>query len=87
MTPKQKIRQFVIENLNWNGDPISLSDDYPLIERHVVDSLGIFSIVSFVEDEFAVEVLDEELVPEHFGTIEGIARLVVSKTERTANRQ
>jgi acyl carrier protein len=54
----------------------------PLIENNLIDSLGIFHIVSFLEREFDVEVLDEELIPEHFGTIGSIARLVESKRER-----
>jgi acyl carrier protein len=44
-----------------------------------LDSLGIFSVVSFVESEFGIEVQDEALVPENFGTIAGIARLVGTK--------
>jgi acyl carrier protein len=32
-----------------------------------------------VEGEYGVEIQDEELVPQHFGTIGGIADLVRSK--------
>jgi acyl carrier protein len=79
MTAKSKIRRFIIDELNWDQDPSQLTDDYPLIERHVVDSLGIFNIVSFIEEEFGVEIEDEELIPGNFGTIKGIATLIESK--------
>jgi acyl carrier protein len=76
---ESRLRDFILRELNWNGRREELTDDYPLIRRRVLDSLGIFQVVSFVESEFGVEILDEELVPDHFGTIAGIARLVESK--------
>ena len=75
-----KLRTFIVTELNgWNGDSSGLSDDYPLIEANVLDSLGILQVVQFVEREFGIEVLDEELVPENFGTIAGIAGLIEAK--------
>jgi acyl carrier protein len=73
------IRRFIVDELNPNRSAISLSDDYPLLDQGVLDSLGLFQLVSFLEDEFAVEVQDEELVPQHFGTINSIAELVRTK--------
>ena len=71
------IRQFMTEELNTDGS--GLNDDYPLLERGVLDSLGLFQLVGYLESEFGVAVEDEELVPKHFGTIKAIARLVTSK--------
>jgi acyl carrier protein len=76
---EQKVRQFIVDELRFDGSPSDLEDDLPLIEQQVLDSLGIFQLVGFLEGEFSIEILDEELVPEHFGTIRGIARLVESK--------
>jgi acyl carrier protein len=76
---EDQLREFVLTELHWDGARQELTDDLPLIGNQIVDSLGILRIVSFVESEFGVEVLDEELVPEHFGTIAGIAELIRSK--------
>jgi acyl carrier protein len=76
---KDKVRAYIAEELNWEGASEELTDDYPLLDKGVVDSAGVFQVVSFVETEFGVEIQDEELVPEHFGTLEGITRLVESK--------
>jgi acyl carrier protein len=84
MRTEDRLRQFIIDELNWNGRPDELTDSFPLIENGAVDSLGIFRIVSFIEDEFDVEILDEELVPQHFGTIGGVAHLVDGKTSSSA---
>lgn len=76
---EDRVRRFIVEELNWDGVPGELTSDYPLLDRQVLDSLGIFQLVSFLEDEFGVEIDDEELVPEHFGTLGSIAGLVNAK--------
>jgi acyl carrier protein len=74
-----QIRAYIAEELKWDKPAAELADDYPLLERDVVDSLGIFKIIGFIEDEFDVEVDDEELVPENFETINSIAALISAK--------
>jgi acyl carrier protein len=73
------LRDFIIKELRWNGTAEQLTWDYPLIENHVVDSLGLFLLVSFVEEQFGVAVDDEELLPSNFGTIGAVARLIERK--------
>lgn len=75
----QCVREFVVENLDWPGSPDDLAPDYLLIENEVVDSLGIFAIVTFLEDEFGIEIDDDDLVPEHFETLAAVAGLVEAK--------
>lgn len=73
------IRRFIIEELSSDGTDGPVTDEYPLLERQVLDSLGMFQLVGYLESEFGIEVLDEELVPANFGTVHDIARLVQSK--------
>jgi acyl carrier protein len=68
------LRNFIISELGWRGP--ELTDDYPLLENHVIDSLGVFQIVEFLESEYGVVVPDEELVPAKFATLASIAELV-----------
>ena len=76
---EDEIRRFIVEELSTNGGDDQITDDYPLLERNVLDSLSLFQLVSFLEEDFGVEVQDEELVPANFGTIRDIARLVDDK--------
>jgi acyl carrier protein len=73
------IRRFIVKDLHWNGSTEGPTDDYDLLRNEVLDSMGIFEIVSFVENEFEIEILDEDLLPDNFETIGSIARLVESK--------
>ena len=74
------VRQFILDELNHRSSNGDLSDDYPLLERNVLDSLGLFQLVGFLESEFGVEIADEELLPANFGTIHDIGRLIREKT-------
>jgi acyl carrier protein len=76
---EDSIRRFIADELSFEGSVATLTPDYPLLEREVLDSLGLFQLVGYLESEFDVEIDDEELVPSNFGTIENIARLVEAK--------
>lgn len=79
MDVMEKVRSFILEELRWPGQPQLLTPEYPLIANRVVDSMGIFRIVTMLEQEFAIEVDDEDLVPANFGTLAAIEGLVASK--------
>jgi acyl carrier protein len=76
---EDSIRRFIAGELSFEGSVATLTPDYPLLERQVLDSLGLFQLVGYLESEFDVEIDDEELVPGNFGTIEDIAKLVEAK--------
>ena len=73
------LRTFILSDVWLDGSPDDLSNDTPLLERGILDSLGILNLVSFIEDEWGVTVEDEELIPEHFGTISRISELIETK--------
>jgi acyl carrier protein len=75
---KSQIRQFVLENAQSKG-VTTVSDTDSLTEIGVVDSLGIFRLVSFLEDSFGVRISDEEIVHDNFQTIADIERFVAGK--------
>lgn len=79
MSADQQIRDFIVGELQFQGKPEDLTDDYPLLENEVIDSMGIFQIVSFLESDLGVEVDDDELVPDNFATIKSIVGLIEAK--------
>lgn len=85
MTVGDAVRDFIINELHWGGNGQVLTQDYHLIENHVVDSLGLFTLVTFIEEEFGIVVDDEELLPENFGTINAITALVERKRSGVRN--
>jgi acyl carrier protein len=76
---EDEVRQFIVEELSDGREDEPITKDYPLLERQVLDSLGLFQLVGFLESEFGIQIDDEELVPTNFGTIGEIARFVEVK--------
>ncbi len=79
MNTQDRVRTFIIDELRFRGSAKELTNDLPLLEKDILDSMGIFQVVSFLEAEYGIDIDDEDLVPDNFGTIDGIARLVESK--------
>ncbi|MCM1308826.1 MAG: acyl carrier protein [Butyrivibrio sp.] len=47
-----------------------------LIDDHILDSFGILSLVSEIEDEFGVEVGPAELVAENFNSAQSLWAMI-----------
>ncbi len=75
---KQQIREFVLEVAQRKGVG-AVADDDSITENGIIDSLAIFRLVSFLEDNFNVRVGDEEIVNDNFQSINDIERFVLTK--------
>jgi acyl carrier protein len=75
----QRIRQLMVENLTYSGSWSEVDEDYPLLAKQVIDSLGMLKLVSLIEEEFDVEIDDDDVVPDNWKTIRHVAALVESK--------
>ena len=83
----ERIRNFIVEKFPLaRKRGITFQDN--LLESGILDSLGILDLVAFVEQNFAIVLTDEELVPEHFQSIERLTVFVQSKSpsEATAKK-
>lgn len=47
-----------------------------LIDDHILDSFGILSLVSEIEDSFDIEVSPAELIPENFNSAENLWAMI-----------
>ena len=75
---KANIKDYILEEFVPDGD-IDVEDDTNLLEEEVVDSLGIFTLVSFIENKFSVSIDAEEVNLDNFETLSSITKLVESK--------
>jgi acyl carrier protein len=76
---RERIRTFVLGELAPGKGVTSVTDDESLVDRGVVDSLGIFQLVSFLEEAFRVRIADEEITQDNFRTIDSIDAFVTTK--------
>ncbi len=73
-----RIRGFIQTEILFEDDSVALTNETPLLDG-VLDSLGLMQLVAFLEEEFDIEVQDEEVTVEHFRTIADIDNLVNSR--------
>lgn len=76
---KKEIRGFVERRLAAREGTATVADDESLVDRGVVDSLGILQLVAFLEEKFGIRVGDEEISQENFRSIDAISKFVTSK--------
>lgn len=79
MNVEDRLRHYIVNEIAPGRVARDVHSDYPLIAEHIIDSLGIFQVVGFMETEFDVEIDDEDLLPENFGSLAGMARLIAAK--------
>lgn len=79
MTTTEHVRRFVLEELEYAGDPADLTDDFELLEEGVLDSLGIMALVEYLEAAFDIVIDEDDIVAERFETIASIAALADTK--------
>jgi len=77
------IRSFILEKFPAARRK-GLSDDTPLLESGIIDSLGVLDVVAFLEPKFGIKIEDEELVPENFRDIESLTNFVEQKNRPRA---
>jgi len=75
---QDKVRGFIVENFLF-GDDRGLDNDTSFLENGIIDSTGILELVMFLDDEFNVEIDDEELVPENLDSINNIHKFLIRK--------
>lgn len=69
----------IIEILNDIDDSIDYENEKHLIDDHLLDSLGVISLVSELEDAFDISIDAASMVPENFNSVEAIKELVERK--------
>ena len=75
---KELTRAFVLEYAAGRG-VTELKDDEPLLTTQLIDSLGSFRMISFLEETFPLTIEDTDMVPENFETLNAVEIFVAGK--------
>lgn len=72
------IRSFIVDNFLF-GDDSQLKNDTPLFEKGIIDSTGVLELFSFIEENYKVTILDDELLQDNFSSINAIEKFLQNK--------
>jgi acyl carrier protein len=75
---KEKVRAFVLDYAADKGLS-ELKDDEPLLTNNIIDSLGSFRMIAFLEETFPLTIEDTDMVPENFQTLNDVERFIAGK--------
>jgi acyl carrier protein len=77
----ESVRQFIIDELGWDGTAEQMTDDLSLIQEGALDSIGILTLVKFLESSYGITIEDAEIVPANLGSLASIERYVGQKVD------
>jgi acyl carrier protein len=78
-TIERDIRQFLSDNFPLADEGSELAGGDSLIEAGVIDSTGVLELIEFLEANYAIQISDEEVLPDNLDSIERIGRFVTAK--------
>jgi acyl carrier protein len=76
---QDRVREFIRENFLYMRPNFQLENADPLLGNGVIDSLGVMELITFLEEQFAIQVADAEVTEDNLGSINAIARYVQTK--------
>jgi acyl carrier protein len=79
---KNQIREYVLEEFAKSKGVMQITDQEILTKNGIIDSMGIFRLVAFLEETFNVRIGDDEITHDNLESIDAIERLVISKSKK-----
>ena len=79
MEDKQKIKDFILDELLNGQKQDQLGDDQDLLISGLVDSLGVVRLINFIEQNLDADVPPEDVTLENFQTVEKIASYLLQR--------
>ena len=73
---KSRIKEFIMTEVAPDLGLADITDDEPLIESGIVDSLGVLRIMAFLDESFDIDLSSGEIRLENFADLRTICAVV-----------
>lgn len=70
------IMETLLEILNDIDDTVNWEDETALIDDRILDSFGVISLISELEDQFEIEIDASEIVLENFNSADAMWKMI-----------
>ena len=80
----KRIQDYLVKNFLL-GEKMSISPTTSLLGEGILDSTGVLELVTFLEEEFGVQVGDSEMIPENLDSLANLTAFVQRKLATTAS--
>jgi acyl carrier protein len=76
---RASIIEYILKNHVSPYEAATIPLDESLVELEVLDSYGVIELVAFLESNWTIKILDEEITREKMGSINKMVSLILSK--------
>jgi acyl carrier protein len=73
-----ELKEFIINNFMF-GKGDSLENDTDFFDKGIIDSTGTLELVSFIEENYNISVLDNELIKENLSSLTKVNEYIKNK--------
>jgi acyl carrier protein len=77
----QQLREFVVNNFLFGQGEDQFSDHESFLEKGIIDSTGVLELVVFLEEQYRIQIEDEELIPANLDSINNLVRFIEKKAQ------
>lgn len=77
-----KLQAYISEELLFDQDQAPEADQ-SLIRTGILDSLSLLQLIGFIEEQFGIEVQDEDVNPQNFETIVAMKAFIEGKPQKS----
>jgi acyl carrier protein len=81
MDPKERVREFILTEIMLGEATVEFTDETPILKDVIVDSLGLMQLVSFLEEEYGVEIEGVDVTLENLHSVTTIDRFIRARLE------
>jgi acyl carrier protein len=79
------INDYITQEFVRDDSLLPLTDDTPLLESGILDSLSLLQLVVFLEEWFGITVGDADLLPQNFETVNTICAYLRAREPEMQN--
>lgn len=76
---KNQVRTFLLENFLMGETEQDIQDDTSFMNSHILDSTGFIELIGYLEEQFGIQVEDDEMVPENLDSLRNIEHFIQGK--------
>jgi acyl carrier protein len=77
------INDYISRELVPDAALLPLTNDTPLLDSGILDSLGLLRLVVFLEEQFGITMGDADLLPENFASVNAICTYLRAREPAT----
>ena len=76
---KEDVKQFIVNNFLFGVQEDTLKDSASFLENGILDSTGILELIQYIEENYKINVEDNELVPENLDSLNNVTEFINKK--------